>query len=508
MTMSFCSVPLDETSDLTTPGGTPPRRGLPKQPTVSRTGQRLGHFVLQEALGEGGMGAVYRALDTSLQRYVAVKVLRAGGTDTGSSSTAKHTDRLRREAVSQARLNHPRVVTIYYVGRENEEPFLAMELLPGPTLQQRLADGPLPYQELIEYAMQVTDALEAADRGGLVHGDIKPSNLLMASPGNIKLSDFGLSRRSGTSSEDGGVSGTPNYLAPELIDGAPPDLRADMYALGVTLFELTFGRRPYELSGTTLRQQLLSHRTNEVEFPQRWPGEIPEGFRAILQKLLAKNPADRYQSYDQLRGDLQTIRPIGSTLAGRPARLIAWVVDMATLMVLQIPFVIPALIAGFGFREEQRRWFDNTVPVFNSSAAVWLLGSLAMVGWTVVPLLSLWWDLKRYRTPGRYLMQLRVVDKFGLPPSRRVVILRNLMRYASYWSGVLVGIPLLFGFVIAGIVDDAIGNLWILIDGLLIFGPLRRTLHDRICNTHVVLDERASHQSAARLTPGTMIHTS
>ena len=97
---------------------------------------------------------------------------------------------------------------------------------------------------MIEYAIQVTDALEAADSVGMMHGDIKPSNLLMAGPGCIKLGDFGLARRSGSASEDGAVSGTPNYLAPELLDGAAPDRRTDMYALGVTMFELAFGRLP------------------------------------------------------------------------------------------------------------------------------------------------------------------------------------------------------------------------------------------------------------------------
>lgn len=536
LTLSFCSPPIDTSPagdfppvdnslaggaqlDLTSdiqpnPGSATPVRGNSwRQPLASRTGQRLGHFVLQEPLGEGGMGAVYRALDTSLQRYVAVKVLRDGGEgSTGPSSRQsdrrRHTDRLRREAVSQARLNHPRVVTIYYVGREGEEPFLAMELLPGPTLQQRLTDGPVAYGELIEYALQITDALEAADRSGMVHGDIKPSNLLMAGAGNIKLSDFGLARRSGSASDDGAISGTPNYLAPELLDGAAPDRRADMYAFGITLFELAFGRRPFELSGDTLREQLSAHRTAEIEFPQKWPAEIPEPFRALLQRLLAKDPKHRHDSYADLRADLKTVLPIGSTLAGRPARLIAWIIDASLLALLQIPFLVPNFLARNVFENSGTEWFENNVPIISYGMLEFLLSMLAYGGWILVPLISLWWDLKRNRTPGRYLMQLRVVDKYGLPPSRRVLITRNVLRYFNFWAGVIFGLPTAFGLLVFGIIDDVLGQLWILVDGILIFGPLRRTIHDRICDTHVVLDERSMHQATAKVSPGTTIHTS
>jgi eukaryotic-like serine/threonine-protein kinase len=508
MTLSFCSVSLDETTELNLRGVSASARAVLKATTPLRTGQKLGHFVLQEPLGEGGMGAVYRALDTSLQRYVAVKVLRDERGEGSTASNSRNNDRLRREAVSQARLNHPRVVTIYYVGREEEEPFLAMELLAGPTLQQRLEDGPLPYHEWIEYAMQVIDALEAADQSGLVHGDIKPSNLLMASPGNIKLSDFGLARRSGAATEDGSVSGTPNYLAPELLDGEAPDRRTDMYALGVTLFELAFGRRPFELSGTTLREQLVSHRTAEIVFPARWPNEIPEGLRPILQRLLEKDPGNRYQTFAALRSDLQRVRPIGSTLAGRPARLIAWMVDMVILGALQIPFLVPNGIVSVGVSENDWEQLDTSLDIVNSTSIRWFLGVVAMMGWIIVPFLSLWWDLKRYRTPGRYLMQLRVVDRYGLPPSRRVIVIRNLLRYASFWTGVIFGLPVVLGFFGAKLIDDIAGLVWLVLDSLLIFGPLRRTIHDRICDTHVVLDERSTQQAGQTIKAGTTIHVS
>jgi uncharacterized RDD family membrane protein YckC len=437
------------------------------------------------------MGTVYRALDTSLERYVAVKVLRQSNSSGSSVSGGPgYNDRLRREAVSQARLNHPNVVTIYYVGREGEEPFLAMELLPGPTLQERLADGPLPYDELILYANQVVKALAAADLSGLVHGDIKPSNLLMAGPGQVKLSDFGLSRRSGSARSDGSISGTPNYIAPELIDGQPPDRRADMYALGVTLFELAFARRPFALKGSSLHERLLSHQTATIEFPEKWPAELPESFRDVLARLLAKHPDDRYQDYGQLQDALQSVAPIGSTLAGRPARFIAWAVDMSCLFLLQAPLVLPnlamTLVAMDSYNE-----FELPVPY---GWVRFLLGCLALVGWIGVPGLALWWDLKRWRTPGRYLMQLRVVDVHGLPPPTRVLIARSILRYLEFWIGAVFSLPLVLSFPIATAVAKVLARLWIVVDGVFVFGPTRRPLHDRICRTHVVLDERSSRK--------------
>ncbi len=252
-TMSFLSTG-EKTSDF----------GVSLQNGHDRSGEKLGHFRLVSLLGQGGMGVVYRALDESLQRFVAVKVMRCTAAD---GSSAARVTRLLDEAVAQARLNHPHVVTIYYVGRDSTDPFFAMELLPGPTLDKQLLDGPLPYSQVIRYARQVCSALAQATRLNLVHGDIKPSNLIIASDDTIKLGDFGLAYTDQKASS--GISGTLSYMAPELADGHAPSAQSDMYALGITLFELTFGRRPYALSGQSLTDQLRSHRSAEVEFPEK-----------------------------------------------------------------------------------------------------------------------------------------------------------------------------------------------------------------------------------------------
>ena len=270
-----------------------------------------------------------------------------------------------------------------------------------------MSEGPLPYAELIEYAIQVTDALEAADGVGLMHGDIKPSNLLMAGPGCIKLGDFGLARRSGNVSQRrGGEQGTPNYLAPELLDGAAPDRRTDMYALGVTMFELAFGRLPYELSGSTLREQLMTHRTAEVQRscnvgPVRSP------------RLFAKFSRDcwrRTRNGDMYR--ISSCGPIwsapvvadwqhGGRQAGPHDRLVCGhrLSGDAAVALRNTDALLTLWM-----NDETRQQFDDNVPYVSVGMLEWLFGLLTVAGAFLIPLLALWWDLKRYRTPGRYLI--------------------------------------------------------------------------------------------------------
>src|SRR5205823_2027653 len=151
------------------------------------------------------------ALDESLQRYVALRVIRDGN--------RRLDDRLIQEARAQARVNHPHVVHIYYVGHTGEYPFFAMELVKGPTLSQRLQQGPLRFADVVRVALQAVSALEQAIRFDIVHGDIKPGNILEADPQTIKISDFGLARRVAEGDEGSGISGTPEYMAPERVRG-------------------------------------------------------------------------------------------------------------------------------------------------------------------------------------------------------------------------------------------------------------------------------------------------
>jgi eukaryotic-like serine/threonine-protein kinase len=431
-------------------------------------GQQLDHFILHERLGRGGMGAVYRALDTSLQRYVAVKLLHARDRTEPSNDV----QRVLQEAITQARLSHPNVVTIYYVGRDEEHPFFAMELLDGYTLQEALRNGPLPLTDILAMTRQIISALEHATRLGIVHGDLKPANLLLSQDGTIKLSDFGLASSLLDAERSQSISGTPNYIAPELLDAVPTSIQTDMYALGVTLFELTFGRLPFQLHGHTLRERLETHRNAEIEFPEPWPKSVPGAWKQVLLRLMAKAPADRYVSYQELREDLKRFEPKGETAAGFPVRLFAYSIDQFFLL---LPTV--ALAAWARYIEYSRGPFAPMwiTPVVSLLLMLVPLGLLAFI----------WWDI---RTPGRWLSQLRVVDRFGLPLERSKRVTREFLRNIPMWM-------LIFSIVLelAGAGWWApyinIGTaLFILADfASMFYGNQRRTLHDYTCDSKVVL---------------------
>ncbi len=476
-TVSFCSE-VGSTTTLQLASGS------------DRSGEELGHFRLISKLGHGGMGAVYRALDESLQRFVAVKVMRSP-TDGGSSS-ARQVTRLLDEAVAQARLNHPNVVTIYYVGRAKEEPFFAMELLPGPTLEVLSRDGPLPYEDVIHYARQISGALREADRLGLVHGDIKSSNLILAGDKTVKLGDFGLAKME-HSSPTQGISGTLSYMAPELADGGEPSAKSDMYSLGVTLFELTFGRRPYTVFGSTLREQLDNHRGVEVEFPEKWPNTVPARWRVVLERLLAKSPDDRYDDYDALERDLNALAPVGVTNAGLLNRGLAYLVDMIMLGILMLPLSLPAHFASqisaqltaSGAAESD---WPGYLRIFSDRLA--LVSVLA----PIIPAAAAWAEWRGVRTLGRYLFQLRVVDAHGLRLERRKRVLRSVIRFAPFWIGSVAVTALALGFDMAVFWFAPLDEIVLLVNTLPVLGPRRLALHDRLLGSRVVLDTEATRK--------------
>jgi uncharacterized RDD family membrane protein YckC len=317
--------------------------------------------------------------------------------------------------VAQARLNHPNVVTIYYVGRHQEEPFLAMELIEGLTIAERLKGGPIDYAEAIKIALEVVDALEHAHVFQIIHADIKPNNLLMGPNGNIKLSDFGLARIVSSEPEDRPAAGTPAYLAPELVDGQAASIQSDMYALGVTLFEMVFSRLPFQLTGTTLSERLQTHKLAAIEFPNPWPATIPNGFRSVIMRLLDKDPKRRFENYAELRGELQAVRPAATTIAGLSARAVAYAIDQATLLLGLAPFA--SVIVYLATRDIEYQWLMRLV-------------ALASV---VVPGIFLYAMRQGVPSLGRYLLQLRICEENGLPPGREQLLTREILRNLLAW---------------------------------------------------------------------------
>ncbi|MGB0036493.1 MAG: protein kinase [Candidatus Acidiferrales bacterium] len=277
-------------------------------------GQTLSHYKIEAELGRGGMGVVYRARDELLKRDVALKLLR--------EDVVAQADR-RRHILSEARaasaLNHPGITTIYDVGEATGRLFIVMELVEGETLRRRLASGPLEARALARIGAQVAEALEAAHSRGVIHGDIKPENIVLQSEGRTKLFDFGIARQTSAEtatltrtqtaaaadSSSPSIAGTIAYMPPEILRGDYSDSRADLYSFGVVLFELASGARPFHgPTATALISQILHDPAPRLDDPKRI---VPAELNRIVQKLLEKDPASRYQSARELQVDLTNL---------------------------------------------------------------------------------------------------------------------------------------------------------------------------------------------------------
>jgi serine/threonine protein kinase len=275
---------------------------LPAQPP-----EIPGYIILDE-IGRGGMGIVFRARQESLDREVALKVLRVPEDDSATL------ERMRREAQMTARLSHPHIVSIFDAGQADGFYFFAMELVTGEDLHRRVSRlGPLAPEEAEQYLREAADALSHAHAAGLVHRDIKPSNLMIG-PGGLKLLDLGLARRAGAANDSGlthvgSFMGTPDYIAPEQAnDPRLAEPRSDLYSLGCTFFYALTGKPPFE--GDTPLAKLMQHHAGQVPSPLVHRPDLPAPLVAILARLMAKQPADRFSSADALMRALSPAAPV------------------------------------------------------------------------------------------------------------------------------------------------------------------------------------------------------
>src|SRR5262250_2498104 len=260
-------------------------------------GTKLGPYQIQSPLGSGGMGEVYRAHDTRLERDVAIKVL-----PTNLSSDPSLRQRLEREAKAVSKLSHPNICTLYDIGQQEGTNFLVMELIEGETLEQRLTKGPLPSEQTIRCAAQIADALAKAHRKGFTHRDLKPSNIMLTKSG-AKLMDFGLAKQSGLSRStaltemtaaqskltgDGMLVGTFQYMAPEQLEGKEADARSDIFALGEVLYEMATGKPAF--SGQSRASLIASILTTEPQPITQLQPLSPVPLERVIKKCLAKDP--------------------------------------------------------------------------------------------------------------------------------------------------------------------------------------------------------------------------
>lgn len=259
------------------------------------TGQSIGRYHILEQLGEGGMAIVYKAYDTRLERNVALKVLR---TDMfGTAVLEQVLQRFEREAKSLAKLSHPNIVNILDYGEHEGSPFLVMEYLPGGTLKQKLGH-PIPWQEAFRTLIPVARGLSYAHQHGVVHRDVKPANILINENEGPVLTDFGIAKlledTHGHTLTGSGVGiGTPEYMAPEQGVGASTiDARVDIYSLGIVLYEMVTGRKPY--IADTPMAVVLKQMTDPLPHPTNFVSDLPEDVERVLFKALAEQPEDRY----------------------------------------------------------------------------------------------------------------------------------------------------------------------------------------------------------------------
>ena len=344
------------------------RRG--EDPAV--IGKTLGHYQVTAKLGEGGMGEVYRARDEHLDRDVALKVLPPGML---ADETARR--RFRREAEALSRLNHAHIATVHDFDSSGGIDFLVMEYVPGQTLSQHIAGRPLPEKEVATLGSDVAAALEEAHERGVVHRDLKPANIIVSPKGRVKVLDFGLAQLSGTAADveqtttrsESGFEGTLPYMAPEQVRGEAIDARTDVYALGVVLYEMATGRRPFDDTQTGRLTDAILHAplTPPTELQ---PGLNPE-LERIISKCLERDPENRYQSAKEVAIDLRRLGSPTTTHHASPRTVRArcrerrWHWDWAALAV-----AVAAGCSGWGNGSQDDRPAATTAEGIASIVAL------------------------------------------------------------------------------------------------------------------------------------------
>jgi serine/threonine protein kinase len=299
-----------------------------EQVLVERT---FDHFVVVETLGAGGMGTVYKARDTLLDRFVALKLLRRD-----LSNEADHTSQLQQEARIAASVSHPNVIQVFSSGTDHRQFYVVMELVDHGSLDDLIEQRTsLPEKLVLETGMQIAKGLRAAYRQGLIHRDVKPANILFVDEHTAKISDFGLAGAAAQGSDTEGVIwGTPYYVAPERLNSDPEDFRSDIYGLGATLFHAVAGKAPIE-GNTNSAALLLELKRQPLNLRSVAP-KVSGPTATVLQRMIAPDPARRFSSYDELIVELeQAQHALGNTGEGRVAhgRARRWFFITGTLIV-------------------------------------------------------------------------------------------------------------------------------------------------------------------------------
>lgn len=439
--------------------------------TPFREGADFGPFRLIRLLGQGGFAQVWEAESRETGRHVALKVL----TEIRAESS-RALERFQQEGRLAASITHPRCVYVFGTQEIEGYPAITMELMPGGTLADRLKQGPLPAAEAVDDILDVLDGLEAAQRKGIIHRDVKPSNCFLDESGGAKIGDFGISKSLESDSAltaTGSFLGTPYYAAPEQVSGEPLDLRADLYSVGAMLYELLTGATPF--TATNAGQLVAQVLTKEPTSFSTHSVEVPRGLQRVVLRLLAKNKEKRYPSYQALRVALLPFSSRALDAAALVKRFGAYVFDM----LLFFPF---GLFAGFSALGSSNRGSTIMMGLGMVTAQIVYFGLMeGLLGWSL----------------GKRLLGLRVLAAGGGPAQLHQTFVRAVVFLGIYsLSGLFQQISLAAGGNLGGAKVQVSGSLLFFVSIAILVSTMRRRngfagLHELVSRTRVVALEQA-----------------
>lgn len=372
-----------------------------------KPGDALAHYRIERVVGEGATGVVYRAHDLALDRTVGLKVLKPE-----VSKDVRFVGRFLREARAAARVNHPNLAHIYFVGEQDGHHFFAMEFVEGRDLQDEVeTEGALDLDRVVTVLDQVARGLRAAHRAGVVHRDVKPSNILVQPDGVARITDFGLAHSLDTdvhATQADTILGTPTYMSPEQCRSRAADERSDIYSLGLTAWFLLAGRLPYEAE--SLGQLIDDQLNTPLPSLLSEQPELPEALDAMLRRMCAKAPEDRYADMDEVIEAIAACRPRPVLPGSLVARGVAAAIDLLPSLGV-IPLIDLLVQRLFGLQGVMATWWGSIAGVLLFAA--YHLGC----------------EIRWGATLGKWLLQLKVVTRHGVRPRARIVLPRFLLRY-------------------------------------------------------------------------------